>query len=259
MAGFIYFVPGSHPLPTLDLVRSWGLAHALDGDGAISSREVNANSPSGQPGRVLGVEVRLAGKTLGVFPDQAWRKLPQLDAWVGYWRDAKPMPDDLARVKQIAGPTVEMADGNRWMVPLVLSLDVEAGRYEPGLPTRWDFNDDGEWVRGSIAEEHRALWDAAVPFADQRFEMTGADDAAPQVVMTNKRLLDTVVLLLSANYVVGQAELAMLGALANDDATGLVPLLACDFFTLAEWAESQKKSESRPEKSGGDTVDGEAA
>jgi hypothetical protein len=77
--------------------------------------------------------------------------------------------------------------------------------------------------------------------------------------MDEQRLLACVTTLLQANYVVGQAELVMLGALADDQATALVPLLACDFFELVQRAESQKKSESQPATSGGDTCDGEAA
>ena len=262
MAGFLYFLSGTRRPMTAEAVRELGLGHILDGDGATSYREAQGNTPSGAPGVTFAAASR-HDRDVALAPGkQTWRRLPKTigggNVWLGYWDDAKPTPSDLARAKQLPGPTVELADGHRWMVPLVLSLDLQAERYETALPTRWDFDDDGNWVRGAVGDEYAALWDAATPFADERFEMAAGREVA-RVEMDEQRLLACVTTLLQANYAVGQAELVMLGALADDQSTALVPLLACDFFELVQRAEAQKKSESQPVTSGGDTCDGEAA
>ena len=236
MAGFLYFLSGARRPMTPDAVRDMGLGYILDGDGSTTYREAQGNTPSGAPGVTFAAASR-HDRDVKLEPGkQTWRRMPKTigggNVWLGYWDDAKPKPEDLARQKQLAGATVVLADGCRWMVPLVLSLDLQAERYEPALPTKWDFDDDGNWVRGSIGDEYRALWEAATPFADERFALAGVPDAKPH--MDEQQLLACVATLLQANYVVGQAELVTLGALADDQATALVPLLACDFFELVQ-------------------------
>jgi len=252
MAGFVYFVSDRRPVDRQRVVEL-GCGYILDGHASVASREVIANSPSGQAGRVFGDPARLGDKSLGVYPEQTWRRAPGTDVWVGYWTDATPAPDGLARGKQLAGPTVELGDGNRWQVPLVVALDAAAERYDPALPAAWDLDESGNWVRGPIQDEYKRLWDLATPFADARFEL----DDRKEADLTNASLLNAVTALLGANYVVDKIELALMGALVDDEATALVPLLACDFFTLAGWLE-QKKSATQ-EAPGDATPDGEAA
>ena len=249
MAGFLYFLSGNRRPMTAEAVRELGLGYILDGDGSTSYREAQGNTSRHDR------DVALApGK-------QTWRRMPKTigggNVWLGYWDDAKPTPSDLERQKQIEGPSMVLADGNRWTIPLVLSFDSQATRYEPALPTLWDFDDDGCWVPGDICEEHAVLWNAAVPFADEKFAIK-CGRKVPSVEMDNQRLLACVTTLLQANYVVGQAELVMLGALADDQATALVPLLACDFLELMAWHESLKKSNDQTATNGGDTSVGEA-
>lgn len=202
MAGFLYFLPRSEPsAPSLDAIAAAGLGYAFDTQPeAVTCR---MNSPCGLgPGFVLGDQSRMGDYSVKYAPaEQEWRKLP-CGCVVGWYRDAPPGPDDLARDEQLPGYSLTMGDGRQWCWPLVRSVDdlgdpvcllpsvlvrdPESRRLKPGPPLQ-------RYRR--IWEETEWVWQALVSGDNTDHEL---------------RALETCGVLLGQNYRVSEEEIDLL-------------------------------------------------
>jgi hypothetical protein len=194
---------------------------------------------------------RLGGKVLRMdMSVQEWRKLPKSDVHVGMWRDARPTPDELARVPLIAGYDIRLADAQAWKIPLVRRFDQVKLTTESALPCYMECDDDGTWRRGKVLDVHAHLWDVTAPVADALLaEYT--EHTSPDV--KDADIFKCVCALLAANYCVGPGELSLMQALTNEASVHAACMAACDWATFEAWAEQQKKSPSPPAAAGSTT------
>lgn len=241
MAGFLYFRAGDTRPITRDLIAKYGLGYAFTG--GLTNRPTSSTSPSGTPGLVFADASRQEGQDVGYHPDrQTWRKLPRVDGrpelWVGYWNEAKPGPLDLARLKQLRGVPVTLADGRDWDIPIVRRFDGIEATWKSELPAAWVCDDDGNLVPGSTPKAMYAhLWDLTTPIADAMLSIAGGEsEEMPDQVAVGR----AVVALLATNYALGAAEIELLELVANDEAHSIV-LVATRYDTLIDWM-SQKKT-----------------
>jgi hypothetical protein len=258
MAGFLYARAGTKPIDA-KAIDALGLRYAITGP--VQNRETNSKGPNGGPCCLFAEESRQAGKSVGYYPDQqTWRKMPTIEGrpelWIGYWNDAKPTPTDMARRQMLRGASLKLADGNHWQIPIVRRYDDAAQRWESELPALLDFDDAGNVVRGAPVAAYASLWEATAPLADEQFAQDSGESDAKG--LDEQQLYRAVVALLQANYVVALPELAMIGALADDESIATIVMVAVRYNALIGWVEDQKKTESQTEKSGTTTTAGVA-
>lgn len=237
MAGFLYFAPVATP-PTLEIVRGWGLAYAFARSPAI--RECQNATPSGSKGYLFADAKRLGDHQLRCdLEQQKWRRIPgrccgKQEIYIGYWRDAKPTPDDLARPEMLSGYRLKLADGNEWQIPVVRAFDEDTASAIPLLPTHYDLDEDGELTRGAVQESHRWLWELTEPAWNAMVSETEVSD---------QDMLSVAAKLMGANYAVDAVELVgMLGALSPQMSPSGIVSLALDYFTFKRWMDAKKKS-----------------
>ena len=169
MAGFLYAVKDDQTPVTPEKAKAWGLGYAFAG--SIENRPVNGNSPWHSAGNVFLDETRHRGLNAGLYLDrQTWRRLPRRagrpELWLGYWNDAKPTPEDLARTPMLAADmVVRLADGSPWRVPKVRQFDGVTGNWECLLPSLYDLDDDGNLFPAKPLAKHAHLWEITHPIA----------------------------------------------------------------------------------------------
>jgi hypothetical protein len=225
MAGFLYFRAGTVP-PTPDDIAELGLAHAFPSK-SIDRCQCIANTPTGASGFVFGDTVRMAGRSVTMNMDeQKWEKLPGSELHVGYWKDAKPKPADLARAERIAGHAVKLGDGQEWIVPLVRSFDRATLKTVSTLPCYMTVDDNGDWHRGDVLEQYAHLWAVTQPIDESLMAeyVTGDEPPAGEI-----DIFKTVVVLLQTNYVVGPGELSLLRAFTNEGRCYAAAMASCDW------------------------------
>ena len=254
MAGFLYFKPLHARHVTRGDLAQWHLGYAFPR--GVQVGLCQANTPSGAAGTVFGDPQRLG--EYGVRMDMAaqqWQKVPKSDVWVGYWREAKPQPAQLAREPQIPGYAVKLADGQEWQIPLVRRFDTLALASVSNLPCYMECDDDGNWHRGELLQEHAHLWALTQPIADALLaNYVEQRENEP----TDAQVFGAAVGLLQANYVVGSGELSLMRAFTNEARTHAAVSAGCDWPTFVAWAENQKKSAPQPTSDGSTTSAGEA-
>lgn len=238
MSGFTYFVPGVAALADGDLER-WRLRYAFDDNPAAA--HISGRTPTGGGGLLLAEQARLGDRTFGYFPDeQKWRKRPTVDnpggpdIYIGYYPAFKPQPIDLQRASVMRGERVKLGDGQSWLAPRILVWADEGG-YRHVLPTKLDFDDDGELVTSGLVDDFTDL----KPIVDRLYAlmMTGESLKVAEAVDLASRLLQI-------NYVVGKRELLMLGAIENNDSLSAIGDVAADRATALEWLKKNKPAKS---------------
>lgn len=249
MSGFLYIKRGDQRPVDDEAIAALGLSYAFEHDRQLANCAVNENNPSGVPSMLFADERRHKRPASYLKDEQTWRKMPAFEGrpelWLGYWNESKPTPADLARAQQVHGPSIRLADGNQWQVPIVRRLDPATQAWESRLPAYLDFDDTGHPVRGKPINGYAYLWDLTTPLVDARF----AADAAEEPEVAAQSVWKAAVGLLQANYVVDLPELVMLQALSDDD-LAIIIAVACRYETLLTWLDMQKKSESPAEASG---------
>jgi hypothetical protein len=256
MSGFLYFKPGKDTA-TLDLVKEWGLGYAFSA--SVTRVKCVANSPTGTGGITFSDRNRMGeSETKMDMPNQTWAKIPKSDVWVGYWNDAPPKPEELARPNQLPGYYVPLADEQKWLIPLVRRFDQDGSQFKSALPSYMDLDDDGNWVDGKVLDIHAHLWELTTPFADELFKANAEDGYEPRNFTANE-LGQTITTLLQTNYVVGPGELRLMKALTNEANTKHAILFACEVPVFLEWLTDQKKSNPQLAQDGLSTIAGEAA
>lgn len=257
MAGFIYAVKDDPTPVTADKARAWGLGYAFTG--TIENRPVNGNTPWSGAGNVFLESSRHHGRNAGIYADrQTWRRLPKRDGrpelWLGYWNDAKPTPEDLARSPMLAADMViRLADGSAWRIPKVRQFDGVTGNWECLLPSLYDLDDDGNLFPAKPLAKHAHLWEITHPIA---MAMCVKTDEPSNI--TDEQVRECAISLLQSNYVVDLPELVTLELLATGDTFASIVMAACRGKELLEWVDSlQKKSDGQPALSGFSSTDGD--
>ena len=133
--------------------------------------------------------------------------------WVGCFTDSKPTPDDLIRKVSLPGLPVELADGNKWTVPIVQVYDQQAQPVSL-LPCKADLDDEGRITRGEVIAKHRLLAEACDSFFEQ-WSLTaiieieqGKDSWSWEYDPTEVAVQATTVM--GANYRIGLVETILL-------------------------------------------------
>lgn len=223
MSSLIYFIENHKAAPKLEDLEAWGIAYAFDGLPSYHADcsapiSVGGNSPGGS-GYLLTDDTRLKPYVPAIRPDeQVWRKMPSRPEcpviWVGYYSKAKPTPDSLLRNEPLGGFEVELADKNRWMVPLVQLYDDNVDPLSQ-LPCHVDLNNEGKVIRGKVIEKHRELAEACESFFDAwtlsaiPAIQEGLDEWSFEYEPT--RVVSQATTVLASNYRLGLVEVIMLG------------------------------------------------
>jgi hypothetical protein len=217
MRSFFYFVPNRQILTLADSAKI-GLAYAFEA--GIDCTQVQ-NGLGGQPGIVCAQQDSyVLGKNGYHASQQIWRQIPGSEVWVGHYRDELPGPEDLARAKQLSGWSLELGDGQRWVVPMARSYNEHGSgedaelRWSVGLPQRLDLAADGRWTRTGISPRYAALWELAEGWLRMRTQTSSPDDHAR---FDEQGETDGAVCALQANYRLGRVEAALLGLFQVDD------------------------------------------
>jgi hypothetical protein len=157
------------------------------------------------------------------------------------------MPEDLLRPDSLAGGLVELLDGNKWIIPIALEASDNGGRstVTNKLPDTLDLNDAGEWVHGRILPRFSEISQIADRwFADMVAAMDSKQENEEGGYVVKFELMsdifDAAAKVLSANYAVGRAEVAMLGLLTEKKAYEVLNQLV----DLPGLVELQKKREA---------------
>jgi hypothetical protein len=212
MSVFLYFFPGSKTVTREDVAKTFA-ADALR-DAVASNRRfgelcvlntIQHSGPGGLNGTLL---VCLPGGMAieGFLPDympalQEWRQVG--GAWLGWYRDNPPTPENLQRKTMIDGHQVELGDERTWMAPIVRKI---GGANQ--LPHAWGCNPAGQMVR-RLMEEYRDYWQLAcdvweVFTATRDCLMSDAWGYAVRALSINYRLgpheIDALQLLNDENY-----------------------------------------------------------
>lgn len=249
MASFLYFAELATD-PTLDTVRELGLGYAICQP--PMARECQGHTPSGNRGRVFGDSKRLGDRMPACdLKAQVWRKIPGKNVWVGYWKDAKPKPADLARKDMLPGYPIKMADGNEWQVPVVRSFDEASAKPVSVLPTLYGLDDSGQLTRGEIQEAHRWLWD----LTDSAW-----DAMVTEASVKEQDMLPIAAKLIGANYAVDVVELAgVLQVFSPQLSPAGIVALAIDWNTWHQWATAKKKTKTHAPLAAGSSSSNGAA
>jgi hypothetical protein len=248
--GFLYFVPGFTRPITFKEVRTFCLGYAFES--GPQSGQCAINTPTGTAGMIFADKARHAeGRVKMDMENQVWRKMPrpgQQDVYVGYWKDAKPGPDDLKREKQVGGYQVAMLDGSRWTVPLVMMFEKTSEQLLSGLPTKMALDDQGEVVAGDVIDRYQFLYDAMSDYAAamQAGKLIELLEALPlSKVCKDARTL------LAANYIVDLPEIHALDIwqmIRPEECMEAVAIIlaAIDYATFNEWDTVKKNRTPSP-------------
>ncbi|QDU60438.1 hypothetical protein Pan216_12770 [Planctomycetes bacterium Pan216] len=204
MAGFLYYLPKTPMGIQADQEQLFGdewfpeLAHLRGRDWSVCG-EVRGG-PDGGSGIMLAVKsIDLQTARNGYYPDfQTWREVNvgKKPYWVGIQNGNPPTPRDLARRSMVEGAPVELADGNRWVIP---SIHVSTTT----LPKEFTVSPEGN-VSLQVTPAYRDLMDEANIWHD-RVE-TGKSFSLVE-------FFGYAVGLLNVNYHVGVHEVGMLNVI----------------------------------------------
>ncbi|HMO84590.1 MAG TPA: hypothetical protein PKC18_06680 [Lacipirellulaceae bacterium] len=235
MAGLLYFADGVTTPITAEAVAALRVGYAFDAAPAHGLLE--GRTPSGGAGRLFADLASLDGADLAYQPDkQRWLRRSDDDCvWVGCWTADPPTATTLARPELRPGSWVELARGERWLIPRLLAFAGDDG-FAVDLPCYAARDAAGAWVNGRIVEEFAPLESLARRLYEGM--LLAELDQAPR--LTTDEMLDVTVQLLGVNYRVGPAEAALLELLPLDERLAGVARAAADWTTFEEW--SQKKS-----------------
>ncbi len=158
----------------------------------------------------------------GYFSDQQdWSPAVTYDGlkarryWIGFWKDADPTPDELARPYRYRGRSCELGDGNNWLFP------------EPNeLPADMIRDDDGSWR----FELQRRFHDYSID-CDQWLTKLSTSDDATQI--NYHHVADFIERSLRLNYRI-TSEVVNRLRLFNRDNVAAPMLAVCGATALAE-------------------------
>lgn len=254
MPGFLYFVESVEPV-TRERIAGWGLAHAFEE--VPTNFPLQGATPSGTSGTLLYREQDLAPFTPRYLPEeQTWRRFPNSGerkaesgnspAWVGYYNEGKPGPADLARLEQVPGVPLRLADGHSWQVPLV-RFPLPGGGRGTLLPAYVDCDEFGEPIAGEVLEKYAPLASIAERFwlAWNTAFMAAAALGREEFEFDCDTIVADACLTLAANYRISLAEVMLLKLFRTGTASAVMSL-ACNLDRAKQLLETaldpQKKS-----------------
>ncbi|MFQ5493764.1 MAG: hypothetical protein ACE5EX_00120 [Phycisphaerae bacterium] len=190
MGHFLYFLPGVESVDTEMIERS-GLSDRIDGDHFTRTAGATAGPAEGR-----GVIVSRGDHGCAYKPDvQSWSgPFGPMAVWIGFYRNDRPGPAELARNRQLRGHEVELLDGRRWMVPAAI--------YAPSALVIVG----GELVHKPL-EVKRRLWGRVEEISEQFFATNG-DGGVPW-----ERSLEIAAEALAVNYRVSADSAGEMSAL----------------------------------------------
>lgn len=197
--------------------------------------EVCASEPNGGPGKKPGtllVPLPADGQPpnrLGYFPrDQHWEENPGgADAWLGYNLAEPPTPERLARRKRFPGYDVELADGNRWEIPILRAPGTRSS-----LPHRFAYDKENGW-KLKLDPSYAELWQ----MAETAWNYYAGDGG-----ITWDFFADYATACLGLNYRIGRAELSLLGLLDTTNRNALIEATLDIPFLQTCFSDEQKKT-----------------
>jgi hypothetical protein len=249
---FLYFIP-DRPAIKPDEAAALGLGYAFERGLGIDCVEVQGG-PDGRNGIVIAQQdAYLPGQLAYRKKLQNWRKFPDRDVWVGFYSDAPPGPEDLARTEQRTGIHVPLNDGRRWLVPLARSHSEspdgsECTAYQTLIELP-DFGPGGRLLPTRVPRESQALFDLAEAWLRVRDGAAGDDDHAR---FDYHGRLAAAAFVLQTNYRLGLVEAVYLELLSLTKSEQVLDALI-DLDTLLAWcrkSESKKKAEASPSPAG---------
>jgi len=161
-------------------------------------------------------------------------RLPSTAYWLGK-SDTKPVePRTIARATQKRGIWVELADGQRWLVPVARQLPHLWGIDDAGEPCRTPANGYAEFCATS-----RRVYEAFM--APPKGDSSGDGNS---IVFTDADAWRYLCTALALNYHLNPAVVSFLGLI--DDASFVRVMAATIEFDLLREVEEQKKTDAPP-------------
>ena len=237
---FVYFIPGSRQqLLSAAEARKLGFGHACDDGGALKC-VATRKGPDGKAG-LLAATAAFTGTLRYDASSQTWRKAPGNAYWVGLPKDAQPTPEIFQRHERFDGQLVELADGNRWLIPRLVG--VLAGR-PTALPRRFDLDEEGEPILSlhekyqDVGERSFRLW----------LTITGQLGDKPQLTVKEELQLATDAI--GLNYRLSHLEIVGLLRLLDTRSLTKVLYALIDADAIEEDAKKRGKAQGGQAPSG---------
>jgi hypothetical protein len=230
MSGFLYFLKGVN-IVNSSVIDKFGLSYAISPLDEFTQRQ--AAGPDGD-----GMLLCLGNNAERLFfkPDeQVWAKCGNY--YVGHYKNELPVESALRRKRQLAGHYVELADGERWLIPIARIISGGSA-----LPQSLILGDNGEILTGEMPQYAGFSAKAQKLWQDFRIENKW-DEGTPQ--LTAKDRMELAIDALAWNYRIGRIEVNMLHLLTTQNLAELMAVII-DVPTLMEMAqrlESDKKKD----------------
>jgi hypothetical protein len=236
MSQFLYYIPGAS-LRTLDDVNRVGLGYAFE----VQPSSCGCNTgPDAKSGTTISADM----DGVGYYPDrQTWRKIPGIDAWLGWYTDAMPGPADLERKKQIPGELVRLGDGRDWLVPVAIEwreIQNDAIPLFPlcRLPRVFHLEDTAVWRPGETIARYKPLEELGWQFLDAIYGKEKYHDIA----LTDSWACQASVCALAFNYRIAELEASVLGLVESDMLQAIARVIT-DFECVSEWSKKKQLRE----------------
>jgi len=199
--------------------------------------ELKGRGPGDLPGLIIGYQTPggLVPSRLGYYPaEQVWQ--PAGDGglvWLGLDPLSAPLESDLRRRKLYPGYQIELADGQKWQVPLIRRADGSTG-----LPTDFVWDASGQLVE-PLKPAYQKYWDDSAEAAGWFYgdEQEGRQFGGP--TFSKARALELAVQALALNYRFGRAEQQLCRVL---DSTTYLTVLAASVDVPGVMERLQKKT-----------------
>lgn len=145
--------------------------------------------------------------------EQRWVRISEDSRyWCGCWKNKVPGPSDLQRAHVFNGHLVKLSDDNEWTVPVACYMDNSSA-----FPSKLK-RIGNAWGFGEILDQYQDLVKQAEKLLDQfviAAEENGKDNAS--IEFTVDAEIDLGIQALSMNYMVGPAEVDLLGLLTDQN------------------------------------------
>lgn len=176
---------------------------------------------------------------------QEWRKIPNSEAWVGYYPEALPTPGDLQRAQMLNGHWVELANETKWLAPIARSCKPDTDEFSPKMmvPVQSDVDENGKWIPARVADQYAGIWMIAARFWDHfATELKEMEGSSRIVEFEFEETHEAALEALQANYKVGQIEVSVLGLFSVQHCEEILKALI-DWPMVLEWLKKKAEKE----------------
>lgn len=221
----LYFIPEAKAL-TPQVIADHCLAHLA---GHTSQRETFR----GPRGAGLLVSANTTPADLLAYDEnkQTWSERFGLESLVGTWHDHPVRPESLLRDNPVAGQSIELIDGNKWIIPLLRQWRAgdDGMIVKCKLPCVMQQSPiDGRFVLGKVIPTYRQIWEQSLAIAEQILRQLSTDAKAE---MEDADVDQFVIDLLAVNYRVDASIVSHL-QLLTPELCGQIICAALDLDTL---------------------------